>query len=82
MPSARQDRDDTACRQMLKVKKKYTPAGDLVLQKRESSDRIGKSSFESGYARGSRKAALGRGPEVFSSEAQGGKVRPQGRAIL
>ena len=69
MPLARQDRDDTACRQMLKVKKKYTPAGDFVFQKRKCSAGIDESSFEIGYARGFRKATVGGGPEVFSSEA-------------
>ena len=73
MPSARQDRDDTACRQMKKVKKNILPQEIWFSKKWECSDRIGKSSFEIGYARGSRKAAWGRGPEVFSSEAQGGK---------
>lgn len=45
----------------------------MVIHKRECSARMDESSFEIGYACGTRKAAMGRGPGVFSSEAKGGK---------
>lgn len=60
--------------QVAVIFEKYTPAVDMVVHKRAYFARMGESSFEIGYARGSRKAAMGRGPEVSSSGgAEGGK---------
>lgn len=44
----------------------------MVVHKRAYFTRMGESSFEIGYARGSRKAAMGRDPEVSSSGGGGG----------
>lgn len=44
----------------------------MVVRKRVCSAGMVESLFEIGYACGTRKAAMGRGPGVFSSEAKGG----------
>ena len=57
--------------QVAVIFEKYTPAVDIVVHKRAYFTRMGESSFEIGYARGSRKAAMGRDPEVSSSGGGG-----------
>ena len=61
--------------QVAVIFEKYTPAVDMVVHKRAYFARMGESSFEIGYARGSRKAAMGRGPEVSSSGGGGWQKR-------
>ena len=59
--------------QVAVIFEKHTPAVDMVVHKRTYFARMGESesSFEIGYARSSRKAAVSRGPEVSSSGGGG-----------